>query len=85
MKNTAQNAELLNSLSLLDTNGCALLVGLSRKRFIGELSGDAEVSDRLAGTLAANVLAARDGADIIRTHEVKLHKRALALIDRLDK
>ena len=85
MKNTAQNAELLRSLSLLDTNGCALLVGLSRKRFIGELSGDADVSDRLAGTLAANVLAARDGADIIRTHEVKLHKRALALIDRLDK
>ncbi len=85
MKNTAQNAELLRSLSLLDTNGCAFLVGLSRKRFIGELSGDADASDRLAGTLAANVLAARAGADIIRTHEVKLHKRALALIDRLDK
>lgn len=81
MKNTAQNAELLSSLSFLDTNGSALLVGLSRKRFIGELSGDADESDRLAGTLAANVLAARMGADLIRTHEVKLHKKALRLVD----
>ena len=81
MKNTAQNALLLKNLSLLSTDGCALLTGLSRKRFIGELSENTDASDRLAGTLAANILAVSGKTDIIRTHEVKLHKEALKLVD----
>lgn len=83
MKDAAQNAEMLKNLSLLDVNGYPFLIGLSRKRFIGALTEDPDASDRLGGTLAADVLAAHDGADIIRTHEVKLHKKALALVDAL--
>ena len=81
MKNTGQNLELLKNLRKLEKNENALLVGLSRKRFIGELSGDDDPTDRLAGTLAANVLAAVNGADIIRTHDVKLHRQAICLAD----
>ena len=78
-KNTEQNAELLRSLSALDTHGVALMAALSRKRFIGALSGDDDPADRLGGTLAANVMAVRAGAHIIRAHEIKLHRRALDL------
>lgn len=81
MKNTRQNAELLRNLGLLDNNGCTLLAGLSRKRFVGELSGDSDPSDRLAGTLAANLIAVKNGARIVRTHDVRMHKRAFALFD----
>ena len=76
-KNTAQNAELLRGLSSLDTHGAALMAALSRKRFIGELSCDPDASGRLGGTLAANVAAALAGADIIRAHEIPLHRKAL--------
>lgn len=82
MKNTRQNAELLDCLELLDPNGAALLCALSRKRFIGELSGDLS-SERLPGTLAANVLAALKGADIVRVHDVAEHKKALSLLNGL--
>lgn len=82
-KNTLQNAELLRDLERLSVKEYALLAGLSRKRFIGALSGDADASDRLAGTIAANVMCAERGADIIRTHEIRLHKQALAMSDAI--
>ena len=78
-KNTEQNAELLRRLSSLDTHGAALMAALSRKRFIGALSGDEDPAGRLGGTLAANVMAVRAGAQIIRTHEIALHRKALDL------
>ena len=76
-KNAEQNAELLKNLSSLDAHGAALMAALSRKRFIGALSGDEDPADRLGGTLAANVMAVLAGADVIRTHEVALHRKAL--------
>lgn len=82
-KDTAQNTELLRGLRLLDCGGAALMSALSRKRFIGELSQDADAADRLGGTVAADIFSAVNGADIIRTHEVELHKKALRTIDRL--
>lgn len=84
-KNTAQNAALLRGLSSLETHGAALMAALSRKRFIGALSGDPDASDRLGGTLAANVAAVLAGADLIRTHEIPLHRKALDLAENLIK
>lgn len=83
MKDTRQNAELLKGLPQINAHGSAVLVGLSRKRFIGELSGAPDPRDRLGGTLAANVLAAASGADIIRTHEIKMHKQAIRLLEKM--
>lgn len=82
-KTNEQNIELLKNLDCLDTGLCALLSGLSRKRFIGALSEDTDVTDRLGGTLAANVLSVEKGVDIVRVHEAALHKRALTLADKL--
>ncbi len=82
-KTNEQNIELFKNLYTLDTGLCALLSGLSRKRFIGALSEDADISNRLGGTVAANVLSVEKGVDIVRVHEVALHKKALTLVDKL--
>ncbi|MBQ2758586.1 MAG: dihydropteroate synthase [Clostridia bacterium] len=82
-KTNEQNIELFKNLDQLDTGLCALLSGLSRKRFIGALSEDTDVTDRLGGTLAANVLSVEKGVDIVRVHEVALHRKALTLADKL--
>ena len=78
-KDVEQNVTLLRGLSSLDPHGAALMAALSRKRFIGALSGDDDPADRLGGTLAANVMAVCAGAQIIRAHEVALHRKALDL------
>ncbi len=63
------NLELLNRLSALRSLGRPVLVGLSRKRFIGKIL-DADIADRAWGTAASVSLAIANGADIIRVHDV---------------
>jgi dihydropteroate synthase len=58
--------------------GLPVLVGLSRKRFIGAITG-APVEGRLAGTLAADLAAVHAGADIVRVHDVAEHVHALKI------
>ena len=77
-KSLSDNIEILRHIScftrLAETCGkdYPVLVGLSRKSFIGEITGR-DVSERLSGTLAANGAAIMGGADIIRVHDVKQH------------
>ena len=78
-KNVEQNVALLKDLSSLHTHGAALMAALSRKRFVGAISGDDDPADRLGGTLAANVAAVLAGAQIIRAHETLLHRKAVDL------
>ncbi len=68
-KTLAHNLALLAGLGRLAELGLPLLVGLSRKAMIGALTGR-EVGDRLAGSLAAAVLAVERGAILIRVHDV---------------
>lgn len=82
-KTNEQNTELLKNFELLKTDGSALLCALSRKRFIGELFGESLPEKRADGTLAANITAVLKGADIIRVHEVKEHKRIIDGIDMI--
>ena len=58
-------------------------VGLSRKSFIGRLTGRAVPSDRLAGTLAADAAAILAGADIVRVHDVGPHVEAAKVLDAI--
>jgi len=69
-KNTSDNLVLLARLAEMKMTGYPLLAGLSRKSFIGELTGRS-VNDRLAGTLAANAIAVNSGVNILRVHDVK--------------
>ena len=63
------NFELLRRLGELRSLGRPLVVGTSRKSFIGRVDGS-EPGDRLGGTIASSVLAVAEGADVLRVHDV---------------
>ena len=75
-KTPEQSMTVLARLSQLGTFGLPLLVGASRKRFIGSVS-PSEPHQRLGGSIAAHLIAARAGARIIRTHDVSETVQAL--------
>ena len=68
-KSLDHNLELLRRLGELRSLGRPLVVGASRKSFIGKIDGS-EVGDRIGGSIAASVLAAAEGADVLRVHDV---------------
>lgn len=84
-KTQAQNLVCIAQLDQLrEAYGLPVLLGLSRKSFLGRALGR-DVGDRLAGTLSANLAGARKGAAILRVHDVAAHRDALAiqaLVDR---
>lgn len=75
---------LLRWLSVFHDLGLPLLVGASRKRFIGAISGAARPADRLAGSLAVALHAAGQGAQVLRVHDVAETRQALALWSALN-
>jgi dihydropteroate synthase len=78
-KGPGHNEQLLARLPLLLNLGCRVLVGVSRKGFIGRLSGEAVARRRLPGSLAAGLAAALGGAAILRVHDVPETVQALAV------
>ncbi len=69
-KKLVHNLELMNGLSLFHSLGCPLVIGASRKRTIGALSGEAPADRRLGGSVAFALKAAEQGAQILRVHDV---------------
>jgi dihydropteroate synthase len=69
-KNVGHNLELMNGLALLHSLGCAVVVGASRKRTIGALSGEAPADRRLGGSIAFALKAVEQGAQLLRVHDV---------------
>lgn len=76
-KRTDHSVALLRGLARITALGAPVLVGPSRKRFIGELSGGLLPQERLPGTLAACVCALQNGARLFRVHDVLEVRRAL--------
>ena len=68
--------------ALRERFGCRLLVSVSRKSFLGALTGRA-VQERGAATLAAEIFAAQQGVDYLRTHDVRALRDALAVLESL--
>jgi dihydropteroate synthase len=79
-KTTAQNLRLLGRLDRLVALGWPVLVGASRKRFIGEVLGLPAPADRLIGSLAAVAAAYRAGAQIFRVHDVAATRQLLDML-----
>jgi dihydropteroate synthase len=77
-KTLAHNLSLLGSLGIFHGLGCAVLLGASRKSFIGRLSG-AGADDRLPGSIAAALIGAAQGVQILRVHDVAATRQALAV------
>jgi len=76
-KTVEHNLSLIKNLSYFKGIGCPIVIGASRKSFIGKLNNDIPASERLPGSLAAAVLAVQNGAAIIRCHDVAETKQAL--------
>jgi len=77
-KTLEHNLELLRRLGELGELGCAIVVGTSRKSFIGKLTG-APVDQRLGGTIASCVIAYANGAAMLRVHDVGPVREALTV------
>ena len=77
-KTLDHNLQLLRRLGELRELGRPLVVGTSRKSFIGKVDGS-PVDDRLGGTLASSVLAAAEGADVLRVHDVAEAAQAMKM------
>ena len=82
-KTAAHNLALINRLDAVAALGYPVVLGVSRKAFIGTLTGGAPASDRIEGSLAASVVGAARGANIIRAHDVKATRRALTVADAI--
>ncbi len=78
-KTVQQNVAILKNLSKLKQLGYPTLVGASRKSFIGKLTG-ADVDHRLPGTLAAHMVAVKNGATWLRVHDVAEHQQFFTLL-----
>ncbi len=76
-KTLEHNLTLLNGLSLFHGLGVPVLVGASRKRFIGTLDDEPEAKKRVPGSIAAAITAASQGVQIIRVHDVRETRQAL--------
>ena len=69
-KNTVHNLALLAQLQRFTELGVPVLAGISRKKTIGELTGRSAPAERVAGSVAAHLIAAQHGAKIVRVHDV---------------
>ena len=79
-KNVEQNIEVLSRLNELKDMGFILL-GASKKRFIGKLLNDLPFDERVEGTVATTVIGIEKGVDIVRVHNVLENKRACLVAD----
>lgn len=78
-KTLAHNLALIDRLPLFATLGCRVVLGASRKRFIGTLSGVEDAGARMPGSIAAALAGAARGASILRVHDVAETVQALAV------
>jgi len=84
-KTLEHNLALLNGLSLFHGLGCPILLGASRKRFIGTLSGEDGAAARVPGSLAVALAAVAQGVQILRVHDMAETRQALTIWQAIEK
>ncbi len=82
-KKLEHNLALLNNLRALAELRRPVLVGISRKSFIGKILGGLEAQDRLEGTIAAAVVSHLNGAAVLRVHDLRSVKKAMAVAESI--
>ena len=83
-KEMEHNLALLAGIDRIAALGCPVLVGPSRKRFIGEITGEDIPARRVSGTVAACLAARRGGASVFRVHDVAEVAAALRVAEAID-
>jgi len=84
-KNYEHNLLIMNSLEKLHDFGCPILLGASRKRFIGQATEKAKAEEREIGTVATTVMGIMKGCQLIRVHNVAMNKEASIMADAVVK
>ena len=82
-KDLIQNLEILRNLNVFKELNFPILIGASRKRFIGEILNEINPKERDIGTLAISCLCSQFNIDIVRVHNVKLNYQILKVADRI--
>ncbi len=82
-KTTADNVVLLKNLENVVKPDVAFMTALSKKRFIGEVTGTADTEERLVGTIIADLIAVSKGSDILRVHNVKETLQSIAIYNSI--
>ena len=82
-KDITQNLEILRNLDLFKKLNLPILIGASRKRFIGEILNEKNPKERDIGTLAVSCLCSQFNIDIVRVHNVKLNYQILKVADQI--
>ncbi len=78
-KTLDHNLTLIRNLSLFHGLGCPVLLGVSRKKFIGTIGAEAQAERRVPGSVAVALAGAAQGAQVLRVHDVWDTRQALAL------
>ena len=84
-KNLKHNITLIKNISIYHSLGLPILLGISRKRFIKELSGDNDSSLRAGGTISSSIFAMMQGIQLLRVHDVNEVKQSIKVFKELIK
>jgi len=82
-KNLKHNMNLIRSVSIFHTLGFPILLGLSRKKFIKDLSGKNDTKERLGGTIASSLYSMMQGVQILRIHDVNEITQSIKVFKQL--
>ena len=78
-KRPEHNLALLRDISLFHALGCVILLGASRKKFIGDITGAQSAKDRTFGSVSVAQLAVLQGVQVLRVHDIKATKQVLVM------
>ena len=84
-KNLKHNMNLIRRVSIFHTLGFPILLGLSRKKFIKDLSGKNDSRERLGGTVASSMYAIMQGVQVLRIHDVNELTQSIKVFKELIK
>jgi dihydropteroate synthase len=78
-KNVQHNLTLMSKISFFHSLGCPLMLGPSRKSFIGKIMGSKDTISRLGGTISSVIIGANQGVQFFRVHDIKEIQEALTI------
>ena len=82
-KNLKHNITLISQISIFHSLGYPIMLGLSRKRFIKDLSGNNDSKERIGGTVSSSLYSILQGVQILRVHDVNELKQAIKVFKKL--
>ena len=83
-KNLKHNMTLINNISIFHSLGFPIMLGISRKRFIQDLSGNNDSKERLGGTISSSLYAMTQGIQILRVHDVNEVNQSIKVFKSLN-